>query len=255
VRVGNAAWDQAQLDVMGEVLDMAHRFADQLTPLDDRVRRLLLWLADEAAGTWESPDAGMWEARDEERQYLTSKVMCWVALDRALDLADLLGADDDQRARWRAERDRIRETVLRDGWNDEVGAYTGGFGSDRLDASVLLLPLVGFLPADDERMAATIGAVEERLVRDGLVYRWDGDDNGFVLCTYWLVECLALTGQVERAEALFDQLTARANDLCLFAEQIDPATGEHTGNFPQAFSHVGLINAAWRLDTLEGDRG
>jgi GH15 family glucan-1,4-alpha-glucosidase len=249
VRVGNAAWDQAQLDVMGEVLDMAHRFIDQLVPLDDRVKQLLVWLADEAADTWQSPDAGMWEARDDQRQYLTSKVMCWVALDRAVRLAPHLGEGSDA-PRWGETRDDIRDTVLREGWNDIVGAFTGAFGSDRLDASVLLLPLVGFIPADDERMLSTIGAIERQLVRDGLVYRWDGDTNGFVLCTYWLVECLALAGEVDRASALFDQVTARANDLGLFSEQIDPNTGELLGNFPQAFSHVGLINAAWRLDGL-----
>ncbi|MBW3573735.1 MAG: glycoside hydrolase family 15 protein [Actinobacteria bacterium] len=249
VRVGNAAWDQAQLDVMGEVLDMAHRFIDQLAPLDDRVKQLLVWLANEAADTWQSPDAGMWEARDDQRHYLTSKVMCWVALDRAARLAPHLGEGSDAH-RWAETRDEIRDTVLREGWNDTVGAFTGALGSDQLDASVLLLPLVGFMPADDERMVSTIGAIERQLVRDGLVYRWEGDTNGFVLCTYWLVECLALAGRLGRAASLFDQVTARANDLGLFSEQIDSDTGELLGNFPQAFSHVGLINAAWRLDTL-----
>jgi GH15 family glucan-1,4-alpha-glucosidase len=253
VRVGNAAWDQAQLDVMGEVLDLAHRFADQLDPLDDRAQSLLQWLADEAADTWTSADAGMWEARDEERHYLTSKVMCWVALDRAVQLAPLLG-EGARPARWAEIRDQIRRTVLDEGWNDELGAFTGAFGSDHLDASVLLLPLVGFIDAGDDRMRSTIRAIERHLARDGLVYRWDGDTNGFVLCTYWLIECLALAGEVERARELFESLTSRANDLGLFAEQIEPASGEHTGNFPQAFSHVGLINAAWRLATTDERR-
>lgn len=249
VRVGNAAWKQSQLDVMGEVLDLAHRFADQLDPDDERTRTMLLGLADEAATTWESPDAGMWEARDAERHYLTSKVMCWVALDRAIDLADFLGDGADVE-RWKTVRDEIRTRVLDEGWNDDVQAFTGAFGSDQLDASVLLLPLVGFIDASDERMVATVRAVEDQLLRGGLVYRWDGDTNGFVLCTYWLVECLAMMGDLDRARDLFDELTARSNDVGLFAEQIDPDTGEHTGNFPQAFSHVGLINAAWRLDNV-----
>ena len=249
VRVGNAAWQQPQLDVMGEVLDLAHRFADQLDPLHPRTQQLLVWLANEAAGTWKSPDAGMWEARDRLRHYVSSKVMCWVALDRAVQLADMMGAGGDEE-RWSAVGDEIHETVLQRGWNDDVGAFTGAYDSDRLDASVLLLPLVGFLPATDERMLATIQLIERTLVREGLVYRWDGDTNGFVLCSYWLVECLALAGEVDRACSLFDQITSRANDLGLFAEQIDPDTGEHTGNFPQAFSHVGLINAAWRLARL-----
>lgn len=250
VRTGNAAWDQSQLDVMGEVLDMAHRFVEQLAPFEEATQRLLVWLADEAAETWSCPDAGMWEARDRQRHYLSSKVMCWVALDRAVHLAPLLGDRADPE-RWAEARDHVRDTVLREGWSDDLGAYSGAFGSDRLDASVLLLPLVGFLAADEPRMRATIDAIDRELTTDGLVYRWDGDTNGFVLCSYWLVECLALAGERERAEALFDQLTARSNDLGLFAEQIDPRNGEMTGNFPQAFSHVGLINAAWRLDTLD----
>lgn len=251
VRVGNAAWDQAQLDVTGEVLDMAHRFADQLEPLDDRVRDMLVWLADEAADTWEQPDAGMWEARDRQRHYLTSKVMCWVALDRAVRLAALLG-DAANAERWAAVRDEIHEAVLQRGWQPEVGAFTGAFGSDHLDASVLIMPLVGFLPADDARMRATIDVIERKLARRGLVYRWEGDTNGFVMCSYWLVECLALAGEVDRALALFDEISAYANDLGLLAEQVDPDAGEQTGNFPQAFSHVGLINAAWRLATITG---
>ncbi len=234
---------------MGEVLDLACRFADQLDPLDQRSQALLRWLADEAADSWGLPAAGMWEARDAQRQYLTSKVMCWVAVDRAVRLAPLLNAEAEVE-RWGRTRDEIRETVLEQGWNADLGTFTGAFGSDHLDASVLILPLVGFLDATDDRMRSTITAVEHHLLNDGLVYRWHGDTNGFVLRTYWLVECLALAGEVERAAELFDAATARANDLGLLAEQIDPATGEHTGNFPQAFSHVGLINAAWRLATL-----
>jgi GH15 family glucan-1,4-alpha-glucosidase len=249
VRVGNAAWKQSQLDVTGEVLDLAHRFADQLDADDGLSRQMLLWLAEEAATTWQSPDAGMWEARDDERHYVTSKVMCWVALDRAIDLADFFGDGADVE-RWRTVRDEIRARVLDEGWNDEVQAFTGAFGSEHLDASVLILPLVGFIDASDERMVATVRAVEEQLLRGGLVYRWDGDTNGFVLCTYWLVECLAMMGDLDRARSLFEEITARANDVGLFAEQIDPDTGEQTGNFPQAFSHVGLINAAWRLASV-----
>jgi GH15 family glucan-1,4-alpha-glucosidase len=251
VRVGNAAWDQAQLDVTGEVLDLAHRYASQLAPLDPRVRALLVHLADEAAATWEQPDAGMWEARDAQRHYLTSKVMCWVALDRAVRMCDLLGAQD-RRSCWSATRDQIHRAVLAHGWSDRARAFTGAFGSDHLDASVLLLPLVGFVDASDPQMRATIDAVERELGADGLVYRWDGDTNGFVLCSYWLVECLALAGEVERAQERFEHLGTFCSDLDLWAEQVDPRTGEQTGNFPQAFSHVGMINAAWRLASTTG---
>ncbi len=246
VRIGNAAWDQSQLDVMGEVLDLALRYRDQLDPVEERTRLLLRWMADEAATTWRSEDAGMWEARDAGRHYTTSKVMCWVALDRAVQLADLLEAQDEV-ARWAAVADEIRGTVLEQAWNDDIHAFAGALGSDRLDASVLLMPLIGFIDADDERMLATIRAIQAGLMRDGLVYRWGGDANGFVLCTAWLAECLAMAGEHEEAADILDRLIARGTDLGLYAEQIEPGTGQHAGNFPQAFSHVGIINAAWRL--------
>jgi GH15 family glucan-1,4-alpha-glucosidase len=247
VRVGNDAWEQRQLDVLGEVLFAAHLLRDQLGPFEERTQRLLVSLAGQAADSWHKPDAGMWEARDAERHYTSSKVMCWVALDRAVRLADRLG-DGADAERWAQARDEVRSSVLEQAWCASVGAYTGAFGSDRLDASVLLLPLVGFLPADDERMRATIEAVASGLTtEDGLVYRWDGDTATFVICSYWLVECLALAGETDRAAALFERVTAHANDLGLLAEEIDAHTGEQLGNFPQAFSHVGLINAAWQL--------
>jgi GH15 family glucan-1,4-alpha-glucosidase len=144
-------------------------------------------------------------------------------------------------------RDEVRAAVLDEGWSEKAGAYTGAFGSDDLDASVLLLPLVGFLPADDARMSATIEAVERELAAGGLIRRWAADPNGFLICTYWLVECLAMAGEQRRATGWFESAGGYVNDLGLLAEQGDPATGELLGNFPQAFSHVGLINAAWRL--------
>jgi GH15 family glucan-1,4-alpha-glucosidase len=254
VRIGNAAWEQRQLDVMGEVLNAAHLLRDQLQ-FDDHTRRLLLQLTEHAADRWRDADAGMWEARDRHRHYVTSKVLCWVALDRAIDLADRLDATD-RVARWREIRDEIHATVLADGWNEQAGAYTGAFGSDQLDASVLLMPIVGFLPATDERMRATIDRIEGQLAVDGAVRRWRTDPGSFLLTAFWLVECLALAGDTERAEAWFDRTAAHANDLGLMSEEIDPATGAFTGNFPQAFSHVGLVNAAWRLTQVErGDAG
>ncbi len=246
VRVGNAAWDQKQLDVLGEVLDAAHLLRDHLGELSDPTRQLLVALADRAASSWEEPDAGMWEARDRQRHYVSSKVMCWVALDRAVEMAEELRAGARVET-WVAARDAVRAAVLERGWSEEAGAYTGAFDSDQLDASVLLLPLVGFLPATDVRMRSTIDAVEQRLTSNGLVHRWDGDPSGFLICSYWLVECLALAGEHERAEAWFHTTTGRANDLGLLSEVVDGATGELLGNYPQAFSHVGLINAAWRL--------
>jgi GH15 family glucan-1,4-alpha-glucosidase len=253
VRVGNEAWKQKQLDVLGEVVDAAHLLQDQLgEEFDDSIARLISTFADRAAGRWREPDAGMWEARDKERHYLTSKVMCWVALDRAIDLAPRLGDHANSQA-WQAAREEIREAILNQGWSEKAGAYAGAFGSDQLDASVLLMPLVDFLPADDPRMKSTIEAIESKLTEDGLVHRWDGDENGFLLCSYWLVECLARLGERERATRLFEQTTAHANDLGLLAEMVDAKTGELLGNFPQAFSHVGLINAAWSLSLAQDE--
>ncbi len=251
VRVGNDAWRQKQLDVLGEVVNAAHLLREQLgEQFDEPLARLICSLANRAAERWREPDAGMWEARDKERHYLTSKVLCWVALDRAVELAPRLGERGDARRveRWKTAREEIRQAVLEEGWSHETGAYTGAFGSGNLDASILLLPLVGFLPVDDPRMRATVEKIEGELMWDGTVHRWAGDDNGgFLLCSYWLVECLAMAGEVERATELFERTTSYANDLGLLAEEADGESGELLGNFPQAFSHVGLINAAWRL--------
>jgi GH15 family glucan-1,4-alpha-glucosidase len=252
VRAGNAAWDQEQLDVLGEVLDAAEQMRDKLGDLDEPTQRLLVALADRAAASWREPDAGMWEARDALRQYVSSKVMCWVALDRAVRLAPLLGDGADPEC-WEDARDRVRSAVETEAWSERAGAYTGAFGSDDLDASVLLLPLVGFLEARDERMWSTIEAIERELGDVGLVRRWPSDPMGFLICTYWLVECLALGGELARAEDWFTRATSYANDLGLLAEEADPEARELLGNFPQAFSHVGLINAAWRL-TVAAER-
>ncbi|MDQ6875824.1 MAG: glycoside hydrolase family 15 protein, partial [Actinomycetota bacterium] len=246
VRVGNQAWEQVQLDVFGEVLDAAHLLRDQIGEFTPPAQQLLVALANRAAGSWQQADAGMWEARDARRHYTSSKVMCWVALDRAVHLAKRLGAGAQPGA-WAQARDAVRLAILERAWSQEAGAYAGAFESDDLDASVLLLPLVGFLPATDDRMRATIEAIERELGKGGLVRRWPSDPSGFLICTYWLVECLALMGEPGRARALFERATTHANDLGLLAEEADLQTGELLGNYPQAFSHVGLINAAWRL--------
>ncbi|MFI7578051.1 glycoside hydrolase family 15 protein [Micromonospora sp. NPDC049497] len=248
VRVGNDAWRQRQLDVPGEVVSAVWRLHDYLgDTLDEELREMVVGLAEQVAGTWHLPDRGMWETRDAERHYLSSKVLCWVALDRAVRLAPQLGGRGDPR-RWAAIRDEIRAAVLREGWNDQVGAFTGAFGSPELDASALFLPIVRFLPASDPRMRATIAVVERELgTEGGLVRRWNTDPAGFLLCSFWLVECLVMAGERERAEALFERLAGYANDVGLFSEQIDLRTGAQLGNTPQALSHIGLINAAWRL--------
>ncbi|BCB74945.1 glycoside hydrolase family 15 protein [Phytohabitans flavus] len=253
VYVGNDAWRQRQTDVLGEVLDAAWLMRHYLDPMSPEVRNLLRELADQAAMVWRRPDAGMWEARDAERHYVSSKVQCWTALDRAVRHGTRLGDSADV-ARWAAARDEVRDAVLTRGWNERLGAYTGAFDSENLDASVLIMPLVGFLPADDPRMRSTMRVVEQKLSHNGLLRRWDGDPAGFVICSFWLVGCLALVGEVDRAGELFEQLAARTNDLGLYAEQIDPTTGEQLGNFPQAFSHIGLINAAGQLTEADERR-
>ncbi|MEQ7009668.1 glycoside hydrolase family 15 protein [Actinopolymorpha sp. B17G11] len=265
VRIGNDAWTQRQIDVYGELLTAAHRLADQIVDIDVDTRRFLRTCADVAAERWREPDQGIWEIRGEPRHFLYSKVMCWAAVDRAIELADALEAGD-RIDRWRQVRDEIWQTVVGEGWCESEGAFTQYFGSTALDASALMMPVVGFLPADDPRMLATIDAIEDRLTDErGLVYRYRtargvdehgvdglaGTEGTFVMCTFWLAQALALSGQVERARSAFERAVACANDVGLLAEEVDPATGELLGNFPQAFSHIGLVNAAWAISEAE----
>ena len=258
VRIGNGAWAQTQLDVYGELLDALHRYQDQLGELHPEIQRFAAGLADAAARGWEKRDAGMWEMRGEPRHHLSSKVLCWTALDRAVKLAPKLG-EHAKTETWTRERDRIRDAVLTRGWSATRGAYAQSFDSDELDAAALLMPLVGFLPATDPQMRSTIEAIARDLTDDGLVLRYrnepglnadglTGEEGTFVICSFWLVSCLAQAGEIDRAQALFGRLAGFANDLGLLAEEIDTRTGELLGNFPQAFSHIGLINAAWEID-------
>jgi alpha,alpha-trehalase len=262
VRVGNGAWGQTQLDVYGELLNSLYLYREQLGDLHPEIQCFVADLANTAARRWRETDAGMWEMRGAPRHHLSSKVLCWVALDRALALAPQLGAHADV-GHWSTERDKIREAVLTRGWSQERRAYAQSFHSDELDAAQLLMPILGFLPATDERMRSTIEAIAESLTEDGLVvrYRTDegrgtdgltGEEGTFVICSFWLVSALAKAGEVDRAEQLFDSLISYANDLGLLAEEIDTTTGELLGNFPQAFSHIGLITAAWEIDKARG---
>ncbi|MDQ3722621.1 MAG: glycoside hydrolase family 15 protein [Actinomycetota bacterium] len=249
VRIGNAAWRQRQLDVMGEILEAAYVLRESLE-LKPATAAFLCDLADRAASDWRQADAGIWEARDGERHYTSSKLMCWVALDRAVKLTRGLGerAHPDE---WAKQRDELRTTILEDAYDEGIGAYAGALHSDRLDASVLLMAIMGIVEADDERMLATIHAIDRELGIDGLVQRWSGadeDEGAFVICSYWLATCLAQSGDVGRAREVFEHVTGHANDVGLLAEEIDPRDGSLLGNFPQAFSHVGLITAAWSID-------
>ncbi|WP_200211238.1 glycoside hydrolase family 15 protein [Micromonospora coerulea] len=254
VRFGNDAWRQRQLDVPGEVISAVWRMRHYLgDTFDEELREMVLGLTEQVAGTWQLPDHGAWEIRDVERHYLSSKVFCWAAMNRAVELAPRLGDRADPR-RWAAIRDEIRATIMREGWNERIGAFTGAFGSTELDASALYLPVVHFLPASDPRMRSTIEVVERELgTEDGLVRRWDSDPAGFLPCSFWLVECLAMAGERDRAEALFERVIGHANDVGLLSEQIDLATGAQLGNMPQALSHIGLVAAAWRLTDPTSD--
>ena len=281
VRVGNGAWNQRQLDVYGELLSAVDRLSDQLfdnasrrvgpmaapdkwgapPDLAPATRRFFVQLADTAARRWQEKDQGIWEIRGEPRDYLYSKLMCWVALDRAVALADHLDASGRVGA-WEQAQVQVREAILTRGWSDRAGAFTQSFGSDELDASSLMLPLVGFLPADEPRVLATINATEERLTDEqGLVYRYrshdglDGEEGTFLLCTFWLAQALARAGQTDRARSAFERAAAFVNDVGLLAEEADPVSGELLGNFPQAFSHIGLVNAAWAISEAERRQG
>ncbi|MCI0673057.1 MAG: glycoside hydrolase family 15 protein [Myxococcaceae bacterium] len=257
VRVGNDAWKQRQIDVYGELLAAVHRLADKLRDLDPSTRRFLVNAAEMAAVRWNETDQGIWEVRGEPRHFLYSKLMCWVALDRAIQLADLLEAQD-RVERWKAIREEIREAILTRGWSEQAQAFTQSFGSDALDASNLMMPIVGFLPATDPRMRATIDATAEHLTdRHGLVYRYraadglEGEEGTFLLCTFWLAQAQALAGELDAARATFERAAAFVNDVGLLAEEVDPETRELLGNFPQAFSHIGLVNAAWVISQAE----
>jgi GH15 family glucan-1,4-alpha-glucosidase len=262
VRVGNGAWGQTQLDVYGELLDALYVYREHLGELHPEIQAFVAYLADAAAARWQETDAGMWEMRGEPRHHLSSKVLCWVALDRAVELAPRLGSYAKTEA-WTNARGELQSAILERGWSEERQAFTQAFGSDELDAAQLLMPLVGFLPATDERIRSTIEAIARELTQDGLVLRYrneeglnadglTGEEGTFVICSFWLVSCLAQAGEIERAEQLFEQLSGYANDLGLLGEEIDTGNDEQLGNFPQAFSHIGLITAAYEIDRARG---
>src|SRR4051794_18660112 len=262
VRVGNGAWNQVQLDVYGELLNAMHRYRERLGELHPEIQAFVADLADTAARRWGETDSGIWEMRGEPRHHLSSKVMCWGALDRAVDLAPQLGAHA-RTQEWTQARDELRAAILTEGWSERRQAYAQSFGTDELDGAALLMPIYGFLPATDPRMRSTIEAIARDLTEDGLVLRYraaeglnadglSGEEGTFVICSFWLVSCLAKADEVERAEALFAQLAGYANDLGLLGEEIDTANGEQLGNFPQAYSHIGLITAAYEIDKAKG---
>ncbi|MGC1275825.1 MAG: glycoside hydrolase family 15 protein [Planctomycetaceae bacterium] len=272
VRIGNGAHGQIQLDIYGELMDAAYLFNKYGSPLGydtwTDLRALTNWVCDH----WRQPDEGIWEVRGGRQPFVFSKVLCWVAIDRALRLADKRSFPAD-RSRWLATRDEIYETVMREGWNAERGAFVQTLGGDQLDASMLLMPLVFFMAPNDPRMLATVDAIRRPrraggLGADGLIYRYDpsvapdglpGEEGTFNMCSFWLVEALTRAGRTDphrlrEARLLFEQMLGYSNHLGLYAEQTG-LSGEALGNFPQALTHLGLISAAFNLDrALSGGR-
>jgi GH15 family glucan-1,4-alpha-glucosidase len=251
VRVGNAAWRQKQLDVLGEVLEVAWRLGENLE-LDDFQAGFLCDLVQRAAEHWREPDAGIWEARGSACHHTTSKVMCWVALDRGVRLADRLGPQA-RPERWAAARDEVGRHVLEHAWSDALGGFAGILGGDGADVATLLMTKMGFLDAGDERMRATYDAIERELGVDGLLRRHSeaGDEGAFLPASFWLAGCRAMAGEPDRARATFERALTCANDVGLLSEMSDPASGAALGNTPQALTHVALIVAADAIGVAE----
>lgn len=259
VRWGNAAADQVQNDVFGEIIDCAYQWVAGGGTIDPHLWTRLRSLVEMARREWHKPDHGIWEVRTGARTFTYSAALCQVALDRGAQIAEQLSLEAKVES-WKRAAERIRQAILEDAWDEEAGALTEHLGGGGLDASLLSLPLRRVVPADHPRMVATAAAISERLsAGDGLLYRYlpevspdglPGHEGAFVLCSFWLVDNLALQGRMEEAMALYDSLCARANSLGLLPEQIDPGTGAFLGNFPQGFSHIGLISSGVTLARL-----
>jgi GH15 family glucan-1,4-alpha-glucosidase len=259
VRVGNAAHEQYQLDVYGEVLDALHqtrRAGIEEDPNAWAVQRAVL---DFLEGGWKDPDEGIWEVRGPRRDFTHSKVMAWVAFDRAVKGVEEFGLEGPV-AQWKATRAEIHKEVCENGFDADRNTFTQYYGSKSLDASTLMIPLVGFLPGSDPRVAGTVDAIERELMEDGFVARYPSEDGVdglppgegvFLACSFWLADNLCMLGRLDEARALFGRLLGLANDVGLLAEEYDPAAKRMLGNFPQAFTHVSLVNTACNLAMTE----
>jgi GH15 family glucan-1,4-alpha-glucosidase len=251
VRIGNAAAKQRQLDIYGELVGAVYeatRYGEEVSrEVWDFVRRIVDYVCE----VWKMRDAGIWEVRGEMQHFVYSKLMCWVAVDRGLKIAEACGFDAPER--WRQVAEDIRDAILERGFSERLNSFVQSFESETLDATALLIPITGFLPPDDARVQGTLEAVMKHLTRNGLVFRYHvedglhGEEGAFVLCSFWLADALVLCGRVREAEEMFLKLLEHVSPLGLLAEEIDPSTGEQLGNFPQALSHIGLINTALYL--------
>jgi GH15 family glucan-1,4-alpha-glucosidase len=259
VRIGNAAWNQFQLDVYGEVLDMMHlsrRRGLQSSDAAWAVEKAILKFLEDA---WQRPDDGIWEVRGPRIPITHSKVMAWVAFDRGVKAVESFGCEGPVE-KWRQIRDRIHAEVCEHGFNSKLNSFVQYYGSDQLDGSLLMIPLVGFLEKDDPRLRGTVDAIQKRLMYKGFVYRHPAKaveelaekEGSFLACSFWMVDCLMLLGRHDEATELFERLLSVRNDVGLLAEEYDPVAGRQLGNFPQAFSHIGLVNSARNLTARHG---
>lgn len=255
---------QAQLDIYGEVLDAIPLcYALKPRPMRPELWTMLQSFAHHVAARWREPGHGIWEVRRAPQHFLYSKLMCWVALDRAIRLAEERPElSSSNLTRWRQTRGEIRHAILTEGYDAGLGVFTQTFGTPTLDASALTIPLTGILPPTDPRVRSTVARIQERLTAHGLVYRYRmddglaGDEATFTLCSFWLVDNLALGGRVEEARMAFERIVSFASDVGLLAEEIEPASGELLGNYPQGFTHLALIRSALTIAAAEGqDRG
>lgn len=259
MRIGNGAAHQLQIEVYDELLNIAYELARQGEILEPHVRSFLAHIADRACSAWRAPDHGIWEVRSEPRHFTYSKVMVWAALDRAVRLAETFGLEGNI-GLWRETAEAVRHAVLENGIDRHSGCFVRVFGATDLDVANLRLPLLEFLPPEDPRIRATIDRTMAELMENGLVYRYRSEDGlpegecAFGLCTCWLIDALALSGRLQEARDILDRLLRRAGPLGLLPEQFDPVSGEFLGNYPQAFTHIGLINSIIYLSYAEGRR-
>jgi GH15 family glucan-1,4-alpha-glucosidase len=260
VRIGNGAFEQKQHDVWGAILDSVWIHTKSRDTLDERLWPILSTFVEAAIEHWQEPDRGIWEVRGDPKHFTSSKVMCWVAADRGAKLA-LVRENHELAERWRAAADEMHADICEHGI-DERGVFTQHYDTTALDASNLLMPLLGFLPPDDPRLRATVLAIADELTEHGLVLRYrveetddglSGEEGTFTICSWWLVSCLAIIGEHQRARRLCEKLLAHATSLGLYAEEIEATSGRHLGNFPQAFTHLGLINAVLKVMAAEQD--
>jgi GH15 family glucan-1,4-alpha-glucosidase len=257
VRVGNGAYRQLQLDVFGEILNTAWFFVRKGGDLDPEERETLAHLVDRVCDRWREPDAGIWEVRGGPRAFVYSRTMCWVAVDRGLTLAGRWPQPEPRLARWRAARDEIFASVMKEGWSESKKSFTQSYGSEALDASVLTIGLYGMLDPNDPRMVSTLDAVLRELGDGPLVARYraddglDGREGSFLLCGFWAVDLLTRMGRLDEARRRYEALLAHASPLGLFSEEIDPTDGSALGNYPQALTHVGVIHSALNLARAE----